>query len=179
MQSTFVETCHHNLQTVLLAQIRVVECRIWKQLVLQGEQAEEIVARVKAEEKESKPRSEKPTWCTTEQSFQLKRKDTLATEITSSIKPQQPRGGNISGQALANKQYSFKDEHIISLFKLLHKSNKLKLAEAKRPKEVGKTDAHNYYLYHKMARHPRKNCYIFKDILQALIDADVLKLRPE
>jgi len=24
-----------------------------------------------------------------------------------------------------------------------------------------------------------KNCYIFKDVLQALIDTDVLKLRPE
>ena len=26
---------------------------------------------------------------------------------------------------------------------------------------------------------PTKNCYIFKDVLQALIDAEVLKLRPE
>jgi len=33
-QSTFVETCRHNLQTALLAQIGVTECRIWKQLAL-------------------------------------------------------------------------------------------------------------------------------------------------
>jgi len=65
------------------------------------------------------------------------------------------------------------------LFKLLHKSNKLKLPEAKRPKEVGKTDDPNYCLYHKMLGHPTKSCYIFKDVLQALIDAVVLKLRPE
>jgi len=33
----------------------VIECRTWKQLVLQGKQAEKIIARVKAEEKDSKP----------------------------------------------------------------------------------------------------------------------------
>ena len=76
----------------------------------------------------------------------------------------------------ANKQYSFKDEHVISLFKLFHKGNKLKLSEAKRPEEVGKTDDPNYCLYHKMVRYHTKSCYIFKDILQALIDSDVLKL---
>jgi len=30
-----------------------------------------------------------------------------------------------------------------------------------------------------MLEHPTKSCYIFKDILQALIDAEVLKPRPE
>jgi len=30
-----------------------------------------------------------------------------------------------------------------------------------------------------MLGHPTKNCYIFKDVLQALIDAEVLKFRPE
>jgi len=30
-----------------------------------------------------------------------------------------------------------------------------------------------------MLGYPTKSCYIFKDILQALIDAEVLKLRPE
>jgi len=30
-----------------------------------------------------------------------------------------------------------------------------------------------------MLGYPAKSCYIFKDILQALIDAEVLKLRPE
>ena len=65
----------------------------------------------------------------------------------------------------ANKHYSFKDEHVISLFKLLHKSNKLKLPKAKRPEEVGKIDDPNYCLYHKILGHPTKSCYIFKDVL--------------
>jgi len=30
-----------------------------------------------------------------------------------------------------------------------------------------------------MLGHSTKSCYVFKDILQALIDAEVLKLRPE
>ena len=64
---TLVETCHHNLQILLLTQIGVAESRTWKQLVQQGEQAEEIVARFKAEE--GKPRPEKPTRRDSEASF--------------------------------------------------------------------------------------------------------------
>ena len=66
------------------------------------------------------------------------------------------------------------DEHVDSLFKLLNKSNRLKLPEARRPEEVGKIDNPNYCLYHRMLGHPTKSCYVFKDILQALIDAEVL-----
>ena len=64
------------------------------------------------------------------------------------------------------------------MFKLLNKNNRLKLFEARCPKEVGKTNNPNYYLYHRMLGHPTKSCYIFKDILQTLIDAEVLKLHP-
>jgi len=101
----------------------------------------------------------------------------LATETKSPVKPQPTRGGGSSSQPRANKQYSFKDEHVDSLFKLLNKSNRLKLPEARRPEEVGKTDNPNYCLYHRMLVHPTKSCYIFKDIFQALIDAEVFKLR--
>ena len=74
-----------------------------------------------------------------ETSFQPKRKDNLATETKSPVKPQPVRGSGSSSQPRANKQYSFKDEHVDSLFKLLNKSNRLKLSEARRPKEVDKT----------------------------------------
>jgi len=87
------------------------------------------------------------------------------------------RGGMAPGQARANKLYTFKDKHVVSLFKLLQKSNKLKLSEIKRPKEVGKTDNPSYCLYHRMLGHRTKNCYIFKDVLQVLIDVEVLKFR--
>jgi len=62
---------------------------------------------------------------------------------------------------------------------LLHKKRQAQAVEARRSEEVGKTDYFNYYLYHKMFGHPTKSCYIFKDVLQALIDVKVLKLGPE
>ena len=103
----------------------------------------------------------------------------MATETKSPVKSQPTRGGSSSSLLHANKQYSFKDEHVDSFFKLLNKSNRLKLSEDRRPKEVGKTDNPNYCLYHRMLGHPTKSCYIFKKIIQALIDAKVLKLRLE
>ena len=68
-------------------------------------------------------------------------------------KPQPTRGGGSSNQSRANKQYSFKDAHVDSLFKLLNKSNRLKLPKARRSKEVGKTENPNYCLYHRMLGH--------------------------
>ena len=90
--------------------------------MLQDEQAEEIVARVKAEEKDTKPRPDKSTRRAPETS-QLRRMDTLAIEVKSSFKPKSARGNSSADEARANKQYSFKDEHVVFLFKLLHKSN--------------------------------------------------------
>ena len=146
-------------------------------MVQQGEQAKEIVARVKAEE--NKPRPEKSTRRTLEASFEVKRKDTLVKKIKSASKPQPARGGSSSIQPRANKQYSFKDKHVDSLFKLLNNSNRLNLPKARRPEKVGKTDNPSYCLYHRILGHPTKSCYVFKDILQALNDAKALKLRPE
>ena len=68
---------------------------------------------------------------------------------------------------------------MVSLFKLLQKSNRLKLSTIRDPEEVGKVDDPNYCLCHRMLGHPIKNCHIYKDVLQALIDVEVLKLRPE
>ena len=62
----------------------VAEYRTWNQLVLQDEQAQEIVARVKAEEIYSKPRPDKPTWRAPESSSQPKRRDTLQWRISQS-----------------------------------------------------------------------------------------------
>jgi len=109
--------------------------------VLQEEKAKEIIARVKAKEKMSKPRPEKSTRRIPKSSSQLRRKDTLATKTKSPSKPQSVRGDGASGLVHANKQYSLKDEHVVSLFKLLYKSSNLKLPEVRRPEEVGKTDA--------------------------------------
>ena len=99
--------------------------------------------------------------------------------MKSPFKPQPARGGSSLNQPRANKHYSFKDERVDSLFNLLNKSNRLKLPKSRHPEEVGKTDNPNYCLYHRILGHPTKNCYIFKDILQTLIDAEMRKLRSE
>jgi len=153
-QSTLVDTCRHHLQTSLLAQMGVAECHTWKQLVLQGEQAKEIISRVKAKEKNSKPRPDKPMRRAPELSSLPRRRNTLATEIKSPLKSQSVRGGGAPGQVCANKLYSFKDEHVVFLFKLLQKSNKLKLLGARHPEEAEKTDDASYCLYHRMLGHP-------------------------
>src|SRR5438270_1146583 len=53
-----VETCRHNFLTPILVQMGVVECKTWKQLQEHGQIALELVALIKAEEKNNKtPRS--------------------------------------------------------------------------------------------------------------------------
>jgi len=66
----------------------VAECRTWKQLVLQGEQAKKIFVRVRAEEKDSKPRIKKPMQRAPKSSSQLRRRDTMRTEVKSPSKAQ-------------------------------------------------------------------------------------------
>src|SRR4051812_7486175 len=58
---TLVETCRHNFLTPILVQMRVVECKTWKQLQEHGQNAQELVALVKAEEKNNRtPRGVDP-----------------------------------------------------------------------------------------------------------------------
>ena len=94
-QSTLVETCRYNLQTALLVEIGVAEYRTWKQqLVLQGEQMEEIIARVQAEEKESRDQRKRRD---APQNHLLNQGEmTLATEAKSPSKSKPARGGNSS-----------------------------------------------------------------------------------
>src|SRR3954462_15894075 len=51
---TLVETCRHNFLTPILIQMRVVECKTWKQLQEHGQTAHEMVALIKTKEKNNK-----------------------------------------------------------------------------------------------------------------------------
>ena len=68
---------------------------------------------------------------------------------------------------------------MVIIFHLLHKGNKLKLSEARRPNEVGRTNDPNYCLFHKIIHHPTNKCFVLKDKIQALVDAGVLSLKSE
>ena len=51
---TLVKTCRHNFLTPILIQMGVVECKTWKQLQEHGQTAQELVALVRAEEKNNR-----------------------------------------------------------------------------------------------------------------------------
>lgn len=77
------------------------------------------------------------------------------------------------------KQYSFNEERVGPLFNLLNKHNKLKLPAVRCPKEVGRSDHPNYYLFHWMTSHATRSCHVLKDTILALVDEDILRLRPD
>jgi len=76
-------------------------------------------------------------------------------------------------------QYSFKDEHVVTLFHLLNKGNKLKLPEVRHPNKGRQMNNPNYCLFYRMVHHSTCRCNILKDKIQALIEAGVLTLKSE
>jgi hypothetical protein len=158
----------------------VTECSSWRQLLSQGEQAEALIERIRDEEGDSKPKSEKPAHQTnSKHPYRSKGKETLATETKAAEKPKPVQTAGATLKQKLNKQYSFKDEHVVALFKLLLNSEKLKIPETRRPEEADKVNDPKYCMYHRMLGHPTTSCYVLKDMIQALVDAQVIKLRPE
>ena len=85
--------------------------------------------------------------------------------------------GNSNRTTEYQRQYYFKDEHVVTIFHLFNKRNKHKLPKATRPDEAGRTNHPNYYLFHRMVHHPTCWCNVLKDKNQALIEAAVLTLK--
>jgi len=111
------------------------------------------------------------------QFFQPKAKETMAVKLSGAAQPKQK--GSTSGSyefKFMSKVYSFKDEQVATIFHLLHKGNKLKLLEVRRPNKVGSTNDANYCLFHRIVHHPTSKCFILEDKIQALVDARVLTL---
>ena len=67
----------------------------------------------------------------------------------------------------------------MTIFYLLHKGNKLKLLEIRRPNQVRRTNDPNYCLFHRMVHHHTSKCFVLKDKIQALEDVGVLTLKSE
>jgi len=55
----------------------------------------------------------------------------------------------------------------------------MKLPDARRPNEIGRTNDPKYCLFHRMIHHPTDKCFVLKDRIQALIDSGVLTLKSE
>src|SRR3954471_11808260 len=172
---TLVETSRHNFLTAILVQIGVVECKIWKQLQEHGQTAQELVALVRAEEKNNRtPRGGGPP--PRRNQDPPAKKETLAADTQQASSSRPSRGGFVDRSQI---KYSFKDGKVEALFKMLSKGGQLKLPEPRKPKEVGKADDPRYCLYHRGLGHPTKNCWSSKDKLKALVDAGAPRLETE
>jgi len=89
------------------------------------------------------------------QSFQEKGKETMSIELSGETPPETKKGGTSNQEfKFLPKQYSFKDEQVVTIFYLLQKGNKLKLPEVRRPNKVGRTNDPDYCLFHRMVHHP-------------------------
>ena len=64
-------------------------------------------------------------------SSQNKGKDTMAVEVATEVQqmPKKANPGNNSGFKFPPKQYSFRDDQVVTIFHLLIKSNRLKLPD--------------------------------------------------
>ena len=115
------------------------------------------------------------------QSSQAKGKETIAIKLfrETPSKPKRSSSNSNPKFKFPQKQYSFKDEQVVTIFHLLNKGDKLKLPTVRRPDELGHTNDPNYYLFHMMVHHPTSRCFVFKDKIQPLVDAGVLTLRSE
>jgi hypothetical protein len=153
--SMLLHTCKHNFLNRVENRMGAVKAHTWKELVGQAEQAEMTANKCD-------PPAQKPKWGTDNQNrnparnSQSKGKDTLAVEIEgeTSQTPKKTNPGSSSGPKFPPKQYSFRDDQVVTLFHLLNKSNRLKLPDATRPEEVGRTNEPIYCLYHRMLHHP-------------------------
>src|SRR3954466_13999387 len=88
---TLVKTCRHNFLTPILVQMGHVECKTWKQLQEHGQTAQELVALVRAQEKNNRtPRGGGPP-PTRNQAPSVK-KETLAAD-TQQASSSRPTGG--------------------------------------------------------------------------------------
>ena len=115
------------------------------------------------------------------QSSQAKGKEIMSVELSGDVQSKAKKSGfNNQESKFPPKQYSFKDDQVVTIFHLLHKGNKLKLPDARRPNEVGRTNDPNSCLFHRMVHHPTDKCFVLnKDKIQALVDAGVLTLKSE
>src|SRR3954468_1148891 len=81
------------------------------------------------------------------------KKETLAADKQQASSSRPTRGGFIDRSQV---KYSFMDNKVEALFKMLRKGGQLKLPDPRNPEDVGKTVDLCYCLYHRGLSHPTK-----------------------
>ena len=161
-----LQTCRHNFLDKVEVRMGAVKAHTRKLLIEQAEIDQNSAKKFE---------TPKSRWWINNKSYDpAESSDTSALEVYGGTRSKK---GNSNRTSEYQRQYSFKDEHVVTLFHLLNKGNKLKLPEARRPDEVGWTNDPNYCLFHRMVHHPICRCNVLKDKIQALIEAGVLTLK--
>ena len=78
------------------------------------------------------------------QSSKTKGKETMSVELSGDAQSKAKKSSfNNQESRFPPKQYSFRDDQVVTIFYLLHKGNKMKIPEARRPNEIGRTNTPN------------------------------------
>jgi len=122
-----LQICRYILDQVEI-HMGVVKAHTWKELVEQAEIAEKSAKSLNRQYLKrgvnNKGRSEMA------QSSQEKEKETTSMELSGEAPPKTKKIGTSNQEfKFPPKQYSFKDEQVVTIFHLLQKGNKLKLPE--------------------------------------------------
>ena len=175
-----LQTCRHNFLDQVEVRMGAVKAHTWKELVEQAEIAEKSAKKFEPSAPRSKWGANNKGRSDLPQSSQAKGKEIMSVELTGDMQSKAKKSGvNSQEPKFPPKQYSFRDDQVVTIFHLLHKGNKMKLPDARRPNEIGRTNDPKYCLYHRMIHHPTDKCYVLKDRIQALVDAGVLTLKTE
>ena len=71
----------------------------------------------------------------------------MSVELSGDVQLKAKKSGfNNQESKFPPKQYSFRDDQVVTIFHLLYKGNKMKLPEAQRPNEIGCTNDPKYCL---------------------------------
>jgi len=119
-----LQTCMHNFLDQVEVCMGAVKAHTWKELVKQAEIAEKST-------KKFEPSTPKVKWGMNNkrrgdmaQSSQAKGKETISVELSGDVQSNAKKSGfNNQESKFPPKQYSFKDDEVVTIFHLFHKGN--------------------------------------------------------
>ena len=121
-----LQMCRHNFLDKVEVRMGVVKAHTWKELIEQAEIAEKSAKKFE---------TLKSRWGINNKSYDTaESSDTSALEIYGGTRSKK---GNSNRTSEYQRQYSFKEQHVVTFFHLLNKGNKLKIARGQTPRRSG------------------------------------------
>ena len=135
-----LQTCMHNFLDQVEIRMGAVKAHTWKKLVEQAEIAEKSAKKFEPSTPKGKSGMNNKGRSDIAQSSQAKGKETLSVELSGDVHSKAKKSGfNNQESKFSPKQYSFRNDQVVTIFHLLHKGNKIKLPDARRPNAVSYT----------------------------------------